>query len=291
MRLVTLAVPTLLLLSALPAQAQQAAPTVVLVMTREQFRPGNMPTHNRQIPAFYALFDKAKVGAYRLGLLPVSGDQNHLLYLETYSSYADWEAVGKKMEEVMGGSPALQAEMDGLTKQNDPLHDSQTVMMAVRRADLSYHPKAAADIAKVRYVSVNVTRVNIGRGPDYADYIKQTNAAREKAGLDEHSTVYTVTTGAPTGTFLTFTSNVSMAEADAALAGGDARTKKMTEALGGDLVVKERQKRVAELVATATTTLYAVDRGISRPSPEYVAADPGFWKPVKPMEPAKPVKK
>ncbi len=82
-----------------------------------------------------------------------------------------------------------------------------------------------------------------------------------------------------------------MAEADAAFMGGDARTRKMTDALGGDVVVRARQKALAEIVATTTTTLYSVDRGISRPAPEYIAADPAFWKPVKPAEPAKPVKK
>lgn len=291
MRLCTLAVPTLFLLSAVPAQAQQAAPTVVLVMTREQFRPGNMPAHNRQIPSFYALFDKAKVGAYRQGLLPLSGDQNHLLYIETHPSYGEWEAVGKRMEEVMGASPALQAEFDALTKANDPLHESQSVMIAVRRAELSYHSRSPAELAKMRYISVNVTRVNVGRGPDYADYIKQTNAAREKLGLNEHSTVFAVSSGAPTGTFLTLSAAASLAESDASMAGGEARTKRMTEALGGDLVVKERQKRISEIVAAGTTTLYSVDRGLSRPSPEFIAADPDFWKPLKVTEPTKPAKK
>ena len=290
MRLRSLAVPTLLLISALPARAQQGPP-LVLVMTREQFRPGNMATHNKQIPSFYALFEKAKVGAPRLGVVPVSGDQNHILYLEIHPSYADFEATGKKMDEVMSAAPALQAEMDALTKANDPLHESQTVMMAVRRDDLSYHPRTPAEIGKVRFINLAVTRVNTGRGADYADYIKQANAAREKAHLDEHTSVWQVTSGAPGGTFLTFNSSASMAEADAAYMGGDARAKKVNEALGGEVVVKARQKMFADIVATATTTTYRVDRGISRPAPEYIAADPVFWKPMKPMEAPKPVKK
>lgn len=290
MRLRTLAVPTLLLMSALPARAQQGPPTVLMV-TREQFRPGNMATHNKQIPAFYALFDKAKVGAPRLGLVPVSGDQNHIIYLESHPGYADMEATAKKMGEVMGASPALQAEMDALSKANDPLHESQTVMIAFRRDDLSYHPRTPAEVGKVRNINLTVTRVNTGRGADYADYVKQTNAAREKVHLDEHTSVYQVTSGAPAGTFLIFNSNSSMAEADAAFIGAAARTKKVDEALGGEAVVKARQKMNAEIVATSTTTLYSVDRGISRPAPEYVAADPGFWKPVKPVEAPKPAKK
>ena len=125
---------------------------------------------------------------------------------------------------------------------------------------------------------VTVTRVNPGRGPEYADYLKQTNAAREKAGLDEHSTVWSVTSGAQAGTFLVFTFNRSLGESDALRTGMDARTQKLNEALGGEAIVKQRQKLYSEVVAQSTTTLYAFNRGISRPSPEFVAADPAFWK-------------
>lgn len=282
---------TLLGLSlALAATVEAQNPPLVLVMTREQFRPGNMPAHNRQIPSFYALFEKAKVGTFRLGLVPVSGDQNHILYLETYPSYAEMEATGKKMAEVFGATPAFQAEMDALTKQTDALHESQSVMIAIRRDDLSYRPRTAAEVGKIRNLTLTQTRVNIGRGADYAEYIAQANAARAKADLDEHTSVWQVTSGALAGTFLTFNANSSMAEADEAFIGNTARTKKIEEALGGPAVVKARQKAFSEIVATATTTLYSVNRQISRPSPEQAAGDPVFWAPLKVIEAPKPKK-
>ncbi len=281
----------LLLLGGSEALAQQSPPQVLMI-TREQFKPGNMAAHNRDIPAFYALFDKASVGASRLGLVPFSGDQNHLLYIEGYASYAEMETTATKMEDVFGGSAALQKEMDVLTKRTDSLHDSQSVMIAVRRNELSYRPLVLDAVAKSRFLNLTVTRVNPGRGPEYADYVRQTNAAREKAGLDEHSTVWSVTSGAATGTFLVFTFNRSLSESDELRTGMDARTKKLNEALGGEAVVKQRQKLLSEIVAQSATTLYAFNRGISRPSPEFVAADPSFWKPKKPLavaqlEPAK----
>ena len=280
----------LLLLGAGEALAQQSPPQVLMI-TREQFKPGNMAAHNKEIPAFYALFEKAGVGASRLGLLPFSGDQNHLLYVEAYPSYAAMETTSTRMDDVFAGSAGLQKEMDTLTKRSDSLHDSQSVMIAVRRNELSYRPLAVDAVAKSRFVNLTVTRVNPGRGPDYADYLKQTNAAREKAGLDEHSTVWSVTSGAQAGTFLVFTWNRSLSETDAARTGMDARTQKLNEALGGDAIVKQRQKLYSEVVAQSTTTLYAFNRGISRPSPEFVAADPSFWKSsqkqVAQLEPAK----
>ena len=282
----------LVLLCGTPAFAQDpnAGPPPVLVMTREQFRPGNMAIHNKQIPAFYALFEKAKVGAARLGLVPVSGDQNHLLYLEGHASSADMEATAKKMDEVMGGSPALRAELEALTSKSDSLHESQTVMVARLRTDLSYHPNTREQTGRARYFNVTVLRVNPGRGADWADYTMQTNAAREKAGLDEHTVVYGVNSGALAGTFLILSTMRSLSEADDGASGAAARTQKLTAALGGDAVVKARRAAFPELVAQTVTTLYSIDRSLSRPRPEFVAADPEFWK-VKEMPKAPPVKK
>ncbi len=273
------------------AQEPNAPPPGILVVTREQFKPGNMATHNKLIPAFYALYEKAKVGAPRLGLAPLSGDQNHLLYLEGYPSAADMEATAKKMDDVMGGSPALQAELTALDAKSVSLHESQTVMIGRFAADLSYHPNTREQTGRARYFNVTVLRVNAGRGADWADYTKQTNAAREKAGLDEHTMIYSVTSGAPAGTFLVLSTMHSLSEADDGAKGAAARAKKMSDALGGELVVAARRKTNSELVAQAVTTLYSIDRGTSRPRPEFVTADPDFWKPKEMPKPAPPVKK
>jgi hypothetical protein len=285
----------LVLLCTSVASAQEpmpnAPPPGLLVVTREQFRPGNMATHNKQIPSFYALFEKAKVGAARLGLLPLSGDQNHLLYLEGYPSAADMEGTAKKMDDVMSASPALQAEMDALSAKNDPLHESQTVMHAVFRADLSYHPNTREQTGRARYFNITVLRVNVGRGTDWADYTRQGNAGREKAGLDEHTVVYQVLSGAPAGTFLIMNTARSLSELDDNIKGTGARNQKLTAALGGENVMAVRRKMNSELVAQSVTTLYSIDRAISRPRPEFVAADPDFWKPREMPKPAPPVKK
>jgi hypothetical protein len=261
----------------------------VLVVTREQFKPGNMAEHNKQIPAFYALFERAKVGTYRVGLLPVSGDLNHLVYLEGYPSFAEMEATDKTMEDVMAASPALQAEMDALTLKNDRLHESQTVWVARLRSDLSYRPNTREMTGKARYFTVATLRVNPGRGSDLADYVKQTNAAREKANLDDHMSVYQVTSGAPAGTYLILSTSRSLAETDASIKGMDAHDKKMEDALGGAVVVKQRQRVIAEILAQNTSTLYRINRALSRPRPEFVASDPDFWKAKEPVkkEPAR----
>lgn len=273
------------------AQEPSAPPPGMLVVTREQFRPGNMAAHNKLMPPIYAVLDRANVGAPRLGLLPVSGDQNHLLFFEGYSSAADMENTRKKVIETMGAAPAQQAELEALMGKSAPMHESQTVMHALFRGDLSYHPNTREQTGRARYFNVTMLRVNTGRGTDWADYTKQTNAAREKAGLDEHTAVYQVLSGAPAGTFMILSTWRSMSEADDSVRGAAARNQKMTAALGGESVVAARRKTNSELVAQATTTLYSIDRAISRPRPEFVAADPDFWKPKEMPKPPAPVKK
>jgi hypothetical protein len=64
---------------------------------------------------------------------------------------------------------------------------------------------------------------------------------------------------------------------------------KLTEALGGEVVVRPRQKMLSEIVAQSSSATYSIDRSLSRPRPEFVAADPEFWKPKEMLkkEPAK----
>jgi hypothetical protein len=194
------------------------------------------------------------------------------------------------MDEVIGGSPALQAELDALFAKTEPMHESQTVMHALMRADLSYRPNTREQTGRARYFNYTLLRVNTGRGVDWADYTKQTNAAREKAGLDEHTVVYQVLSGAPAGTFLILSTARSLSELDDSVRGNAARTQKMTAALGGEGVVAARRKTISELIAQQATTLYAIDRATSRPRPEFVAADPEFWKAPE-MPKAAPAKK
>jgi len=61
--------------------------------------------------SYLALFNRANVRGSRLGLVPVSGDDNQILYLEGYASFAELEATRNKSDETFAASPALQAEL------------------------------------------------------------------------------------------------------------------------------------------------------------------------------------
>ncbi|PYQ22122.1 MAG: hypothetical protein DMF81_13190 [Acidobacteria bacterium] len=259
------------------AQEQASGPPPVLVISQEEIKPGSMAAHEKQVVSYLALFNRANVEGHRLGLVPVSGDDNQVLYTEAYASFADFEATRKKGEEAFAASPALQAEMEALDRQTGPMHATQRTLIAAYRPDLSYRPLGADGVGKSRYFTVTTVRIKAGRANDYEEYTKQYNRARDKANLDEHTAVYQVITGASSGTFI-ITRKMQ------------ARNKAIDDALGGDLVVKQRRETAEAIFAESRSSLYAFNPRISRPPAQIAAADPDFWNP-KPVTKALAAKK
>jgi hypothetical protein len=264
------------------AQEAPPGPPPVLRISVEDIKPGSMGAHERQVGSYLALFECAKAPNYRLGLTPVSGDNNQIVYLEGFASYAELESADKQMEEAIGSNPAWQAELDQLERQTGPMHAAQKSMIAVLREDLSYRPLRMDGVAKARYFTMTTSRLRPGRGGDYVEYVKQLNRAREKAEIaDIHTAVYQVVSGAPAGTYVTFTLNRSLSEIDEFRKNAEARNKAIDEALGGEAVVKQRAARAEQIFDSGSgeSVLYAVNRKISRPLPQFASYDAEFWVP------------
>jgi len=284
MRPVTL--PFVAVLAALSgaAVAQEAAapsgPPPVLIINKEEIKPGRMGPHEKNAARFVAIENKANADSYRLGLTPVSGDDNVVLYLEGHESFEEMEKARQKFDATLAANASLQAEMDQMTQQGADMHATQKTALAVFRSDLSFRPVRMDDVAKARYFSVNTMRLNIGQMPNYEAYTKALNAAREKVNADwVHTAVYQLVSGAPANTFVTFTLFRSLKEWDEITAKMVERNKAVDEALGGEDVAKERRKQAGEMMAESTSALYALTPSISRPSPQFMAYDPDFWKP------------
>lgn len=277
----TWALLAVLLLSAtaVAAQEQMSGPPPVLAIGLEEINPGSMAAHDKQVVAYTALFNRANVQGHRLGLVPVSGDDNQVVYLQPYASFAEFEATRRKTDEAFAASPALQTELEALDRQAGAMHATQKTLIAVYRPDLSYRPVGPAEVGKSRYFSVTTNRIKAGRSNDYEAYVKQYNRAREKANLNEHSAIYQVVTGAPSGTFISLGLNRSLTEWDDFTRGMQARNKAIDEALGGDVVAKQRRETAEAIFADSRSTLYALDPKLSRAPAEIAAADPDFWTP------------
>jgi len=269
-----------LILSATAALAQEPpGPPKVLALAREEIRPGKAGAHAKSVASFIAAVTRADAPLYRIALTPVSGDDNAVVYLQAFGSFAEVEAAHKQFEETVAANAVFKANLERLDREEVDQHASQRTAYYTLRADLSYHPRNAEQTARSRFMSVSTTRIKPGRAPDYVDYIKSLNVAREKAGIDAHTAVYQVLSGAANGTFLSFTSLRSLADIDDIRQKGEQQQKALDEALGGADAVKQRRMLISEIVADGYNTIYAMDPSLSRPTALIAAADPDFWNP------------
>ena len=268
-----------IMLCAAGAAAQEASgPPPVITISREEVKAGRMAANEKVAAGFAALANRTSAPSRWIGLVPLTGDENVSLFLSPYGSFAAFEATNNAWEQAMGTASA-KAEMEQLERQNAEVQNSWRTMLARHRADLSYRPRSAKEAAQSRYFSINSVRLKPGRAPDYSDYIKALNIAREKANVDVHTAVYQVVGGAPTGTFLTFTTYRSLKEVDDGFARADADQKAIEAALGGPTVVERRRQLISEIVAEGQVNLYAMNPRMSRPPEQFAVADPDFWTP------------
>jgi hypothetical protein len=268
-----------IMLCAAGAAAQEASgPPPVITISREEVKAGRMAANEKVAAGYAALASRTSVPSHWIGLVPLTGDENAALFLSPFGSFAAFEASNNAWEKAMA-TATVKAELDQLERQNSEVQNSWRTMLARHRADLSYHPHSGKEAAQSRYFSINSVRLKPGRAPDYIDYIKSLNIAREKANVDVHTAVYQVVGGAPTGTFLTFTTYRSLKEMDDGFARADADQKALEAALGGATVVERRRQLIADIVAEGQVNLYAMNPRISRPPDQFAAADPDFWTP------------
>lgn len=259
------------------ASAQEPqGPPKVLVVTREEIKPGKMAPHAKVGASYAALTARANAPNYRIGLTPISGDENAVLYLEAHPSFAAFETARNEFDGAVASNAALKAEMDAVDRQGD-IHSAQRTAIYRYRADLSYRPGRMEDVARARYMTMATTRVKPGRGVDYVEYLKGQVAAREKANLDMHTAVYQVVSGAAPNTFVIFTTLRSLKEWDDIFARTEANQKAMEAALGGAEATRQQRMILSDVVADTTIATYAMSPEISRPMPQFVAYDPGFW--------------
>ena len=269
----------LLLLAPGLAAAQEGPPAVISLM-REEIKPGQMGSHEKTAAGYVALVAKANPESFRLALVPVSGDQNAVLYIQGYPNFAAVEAEGKATEAAIATNAAFRVEMDRVEREGVAQHNSQRVAYYRHRGDLSYRPMSPKEFGAGRLVQITTTRVKPGRMPDYVDYVKALNAAREKAGItDVRNAIFEVATGAPTGTVLVFVSRASLKDLDDDFARTPERQKAIDAALGGADAVKQRRMLISEIIVDSQNAIYAFEPSLSRPPASIAEADPAFWTP------------
>ena len=270
-----------------PALAQTPerpmAPPPVLLVVREDIKPGKMPAHNRHSASFAQIFGKLQTPSYRIALVPVAGSENEVVYITPMQTFAQMEQMNrdtdKKMSAASGG---IKSELDRLDKEAPDLHAGMRDMFAVLRPDLGYN--AGVNIAQMRYFAVTTVRVRPGQEDQYAEYVKNLNAARDTAKAELHVAAFLVIAGAPSTTYLFFRPMKSLAEYDLRI--GPRSREAMT-----DDQKKKSDKLSGESVVFTETSVYAFNPQMSYVPKDLADGDPTFWNPKPALMAKRPMKK
>lgn len=266
----------LLLLTFVYAAAQ--APPPVLLITREDIKPGKMDAHEEEALANVRVMAKANTMIsnkdernYRIGMSPIAGNQNEVTYIVANGSFANMEAKDKAVEKLATGA----MKVDYAALPDKELHAAQANLVAVFRPEYSYGI-GNVDIAEARYMAMTTIRIKPGHEDEYWEAaLKYANPARDKTPLKTMASyaVYQVTAGAPGTTYIIFRPLKSLADLDTASA--RLVRPQMTEE------GKKQTDMIADRAIIATTTLYyAFNPRISLVSAEFAARDkasPAFW--------------
>jgi hypothetical protein len=253
------------------AQTPATAPKVLLIV-REDIKTGKMAAHSVEANNTVQIWAKAKSPYHRLAMMPVAGNENEVTYLWPFDSYASLEKSIGELDKIATGP--FKADFDRIQNRGEDYHSLQRDAIAVLREDLSY--RSGGDMPKMRYMRVQTVRVRPGQVAAFVEARKIIKAAHEKANIDENMAVYQVVGGMQSGTFLIF---IPWRSLDGI--GTIPHGKDYFDAMGED-----NQKKLDKLAEQATafeeTAIYAFNPQLSYLSPQFVAADPGFWT-FKPM--------
>ena len=250
-----------------PALAQEAGPSKVIQIYREEVKPGKTSAHEKVEVGWPRAFAKANSPTHYLAMTSVSGP-TEAWYITGYESLAAWEKDTKFIE----SNAALSAETQRLSAQDGELLSNARSVVAIYQADMSYRANDI-NLGQMRYFYVTTVRVRPGTG--YGEINKIARAAHEKANVPEHWAVFEVTYGMPSGTWLIFQPLKSLAEVDAFT---QTHGQAYRDAIGEDGTKKLRELTNAAVI-TSETNIFAFAPKMSYPSAKTIAADPEFWAP------------
>ena len=195
------------------AEAQQAAPSTstpnLLVIYREETKPGRGAAHAANEAAWAAAFAKAGAAERWLAMTTVAGP-SEAWFLSGYASYEEYEKAQKAME----ANAVVTAEGDKFSALDGELLNRTSTLLATYRPALSY--QSDVRLADMRYMQVDVVRVKPGYDSDFRASWRRIVEAHTAAKMDERWAVYEMDAGGQDLTFFFFYPRKSLAEIDKA---------------------------------------------------------------------------
>lgn len=258
--------------------AQTPAPPNILSVFRESVKIGKGAVHDGHETAWARSIVAAKGADPFIAMSSLTGP-SEIWYLQVFDN---WDAYQKSGDNSRSNAALAAVDKKYRPMEAEYLNDARSMVLR-QRPEMSYG--GPADLPNMKFVSVTRVSVRPGHNSEYEEARRLINEAHTKAGLVEKWAIYEVTSGAPSGTFYTFYSRPSLGDIDR---GPTLHGPAYIAALGGD----EGQKKIAALMASSVisqqTDHFAFEPSQSVPPPQWIEANPGFWKP-KPM--AAPAKK
>lgn len=286
--LATLVVSSTLPLSAQPAQPAQptaqaatnGAPPPILVIYREEVRPGKTGAHATSEAAWAHALRKGGSPVHWLAMTTVAGP-NEAWFLSGHANYAAYEATETAAE----ANTALDAENEKFATSDGELLTRSSTIMARYRPALSYQPEVS--MPSMRYVTVDIVRVKPGHESDFFSTWQQVIAAHKEAGMKEHWAVYEVEAGMPDTTYLFMYARKTLGEIDQA---GPMHAAAAYRDAVGEVGRTRMREATQAAVQMSQTLVFRMRPNMSLMSDEWTKADPEFWTP-KPPAPAMAQKK
>lgn len=259
------------------AEAQQAPATStppVLVIYREEVKPGRAAAHALNETAWAQGFAKAGVPQHWLGMTSMAGP-TEAWFLSGYGSYAELQQA----EDAVEGTPAMQALADKFSSLETDLVNRTTAIVATYRPGLSYQPEVS--LPAMRFMQIDVVRVKAGHDREFRAAWRMQVEAHTKAKMDEHWAVYESAAGTADLTFFFFYPLKSLAEVDKTgpTHGADAFRTAVGE--GGREQMREASRAAIE---SQQTYIFRMRPSMSTLPKEWIDTDPSFWT-VKAPEP------
>ena len=260
-----------------PTRAQEppalGTPPPLLVIYREEVKPGRGAAHAVNESAWAQGFAKAGVPQHWLAMTSMAGP-TEAWFLSGYASYADFQ----KAEDAVEGSPSMRAIADKFSAQESDILDRTTSIIAGYRPALSY--QANVSLPTMRFMQIDVVRVKAGHDREFRAFWRAMVEAHTKAKMDEHWAVYESEAGAEDLTFYFMYASATLASGDAA---GPMHAAEAFRTAVGESGREQMREVRREAVESSRSYIFRMQPSMSTLPKEWAAADP-FWA-VKAPEP------
>lgn len=251
--------------AALHPQTPPMPATNILTVFRESVKVGKGAAHNAHETAWARAAAAAKATPF-IAMTALTGP-SEIWYVAAFPTWAEYEKSNAL-------SPAA-AAVDNQYRPAEADYLSDSRMMTLRpRAELGYG--GPADLPNMRYFSVTRISVRPGHTSEYEEVRKMVKAAHEAAHLTDRYSIWEATSGAPAGTFYLFVARKALAEIDE---GATIHGPAYQAALGGDSGQKKLAALTSSAVISSQTDQFEFTPSQSVAPPDWIAANPEYWKP------------